>query len=150
MLIDSNQKKLDPQEIILEASRNIKNNKYTPDQILAALIEEARQPNTILIQEGNTLFVVHEGEKRISLFRALNADTAKNYLHNSVIFTKAMYEMGFDFMVSNFDDPTLIKIFQYVARNPFQKGMAMKIDKMDDDSYRAIVQLGPERKGEKE
>jgi len=148
MLIDSNQKKLDPQEIILHASQNIKNNKYSPDQMLAALIEESRQPNTILMQEGNTLFVVNEGKNRIALFRALNADIAKNYLHNAVVFTKAMYEAGFDFMVSNFDDPTLIKIFQYVARNPFQKDMAMKIDKMKDGSYRAIVQLGPERKGE--
>lgn len=148
MLIDSNKKKLDPQEIIPIAAQTIKSNKYTPDQMLAALIDESRQPDTILMQEGNTLFVVHEGKHRVALFRALNADTAKNYLHNSVIFTKAMYEAGFDFMVSYFDDPTLIKIFQYVARNPFQKDMALQVARLKDGSFRCFVQLGPQRKGE--
>lgn len=148
MLVDSNQKKLDPEEIIPLAARTIKDNRYTPDQILAGLIKESRMPNVILVQEGNTLFIVHEGKDRIAVFRALNADTAQNYLNNSEKFTVAMYKVGFDFMVSYFKDPTLVKIFQYIARKPPNPDMGLQVDKMKDGNYRALVQLGPQRKGE--
>jgi hypothetical protein len=148
MLIDSHQRKLSPTQIIEQAVQNIPNNKYSADQTLASVITETRMPHSFVMQEGNTLFVIHAGKDRVALFRALNADTGKNYLENSLIFTKAMYMAGFDSMVSHFDDPAIIKVFQYVARHPFQRDMGMEVRRHEDGGYLGIVQLGPQR-GEK-
>ena len=81
---------LDPQEILLEATRQIKSKKYSPDQVLAALIAESKEKDTILMREGNTLFIVHIGKNRTALYRALNADTAQNFLNNGDEYAKAM------------------------------------------------------------
>ena len=147
MLVDSQKKMLKPQEIILEAAQHA-GGEYSPEQVYAALIKETHMKDAILMRQGNTLFIVHKGEHRVGVFRALNADTANNYLQNSLIFTKAMYMAGFDSMVSNFDNPALLKIFKYVSKNPPQEGMGFKASRLKDGSYQVVVQLGKPREGE--
>ena len=160
MLVDSNKRKLDPQEIILEASRQIKSKKYSPDQIFAALISESQEPNTILMREGNTLYIIHEGKGRVALYRALNADTAQNFLENGVTFAKAMYMAGFDVMVTDFEDPTLLKIFPFMKKNRARinpdkdgkptMGYAVQHTTTKDGAkgYRVTTVLGPKRSGD--
>ena len=159
MLVDSKERELDGQEILLEAAKQIKDNRYTPDQILASLIKESREKDTILMRQGNTLFIVHEGKNRTALFRALNADIPQNYLENSVMFSKAMYMAGFDVMVTEFNDPSLLNIFKYVQKNrnqvnPDKDGkptMGYAVQKMQKDGrpgYRVTVVLGPKREGQ--
>jgi hypothetical protein len=138
---------LKPQEIILEASQHA-GGEYSPEQVYASIIAETHMKDAILMRQGNTLFVVHKGDHRMAVFRALNADTANNYLQNSVTFTKAMYMAGFDSMVSNFDNPALLKIFKYVSKNPPQEGMGFQAKKTKDGGYQVIVQLGKPRQGE--
>lgn len=149
MLVDSTKKMLKPQEIILEASQHA-GGEYSPEQVYASLIAETHMKDAILMRQGNTLFIVHKGARRMAVFRALNADTANNYLQNSLLFTKAMYMAGFDSMVSNFDNPALLKIFKYVSKNPPQEGMGFKANRMKDGSYQVIVQLGKAREGDME
>ena len=83
MLVDSKKKMLEPPEIILEAVKQTKS-KYSPDQVLASVMSEVHDTGAILMREGNTLFVVHAAKDRTALFRALNADTAQNYLKNKL------------------------------------------------------------------
>ena len=159
MLVDSKERELENQEILLEAARQIKDNRYSPDQILAALFQEAREKDTVLIRQGNTLFIVHEGKNRTALFRALNADIPNNYLENSVVFSKAMYMAGFDVMVTEFTEPSLLNIFKYVQKNrnrvnPDKDGkpkMGYAVQKTEKDGvpgYRVTVVLGPKRGGQ--
>lgn len=159
MLVDSKKQMLDPQEIILEATRQIKSKKYSPDQVLAALISESKQKDTILMREGNTLFIVNGGKNRTALFRALNADTAQNLLDNSIEYAKAMYATGFDVMVTQFEDPALLKIFPYIKRNRNKvnkdidgkptMGYAIKQSTGAVKQYLVTVKLGPKRQGER-
>jgi hypothetical protein len=160
MLVDSKKKMLDPQEILLEATRQIKSKKYSPDQVLAALITESKEKDTILMREGNTLFIVHNGKNRTALYRALNADTAQNFLNNGVEYAKAMYATGFDVMVTQFEDPTLLKIFPYMKKNRTlinkdkdgkpTMGYAVQESKGETKQYRVTTVLGPKRQGERE
>ena len=76
--------------------------------IYAAMVKEMNMPGTSLVRDGNTLFVIHVGEGRTGVFRALNADTARNYLENSYAFIQGAYKMGFDVLVSEFEDPTIL------------------------------------------
>jgi len=155
MLVDSKKKMLDPSEIILEATKQTKS-KYSPDQVLAAVTAEAHESGAILMRQGNTLFIVHPGKDRTALFRALNADTANNYLNNSVDYAKAMYMAGFDVMVTDFEDPTLLSIFKYVQKhrseiNPDVDGkptMGYAVQKTKGGGYRVTTVLGPKREGQ--
>ena len=145
MLVDSKKKLLDPPEIILEATKQTKS-KYSPDQVLAAVTAEAHESGAILMRQGNTLFIVHPGKDRTALFRALNADTANNYLNNSVDYAKAMYMAGFDVMVTVFEDPTLLSIFKYIGKGkPKDMGYSAEFFK-DQGLYQVTVKLGKPRK----
>jgi hypothetical protein len=159
MLVDSKKRMLDPQEIILEASRQIKSKKYSPDQILAGLITEANAPDTILMRQGNTLYIIHKGENRTALYRALNADTADNFLENGVMYAKAMYMAGFDVMVTQFEDPILLKIFPFMKKNrtrinkdmdgkPTMGYAVQEVEKSGVKEYRVTTVLGPRREGQ--
>jgi hypothetical protein len=159
MLVDSKKRMLDPQEIILEASRQIKSKKYSPDQILAGLISEANEPDTILMRQGNTLYIVHKGQNRTALYRALNADTADNFLENGVMYAKAMYMAGFDVMVTQFEDPILLKIFPFMKKNrarinkdrdgkPTMGYAVQDVEKNGVKEYRVTTVLGPRREGQ--
>jgi hypothetical protein len=159
MLVDSKKRMLDPQEIILEASRQIKSKKYSPDQILAGLITEANSPDTILMRQGNTLYIIHKGENRTALYRALNADTADNFLENGVMYAKAMYMAGFDVMVTQFEDPILLKIFPFMKKNrtrinkdmdgkPTMGYAVQNVEKNGVKEYRVTTVLGPRREGQ--
>jgi hypothetical protein len=159
MLVDSKKRMLDPQEIILEASRQIKSKKYSPDQILAGLITEANSPDTILMRQGNTLYIIHKGKDRTALYRALNADTADNFLENGVMYAKAMYMAGFDVMVTQFEDPILLKIFPFMKKNrtrinkdmdgkPTMGYAVQNVEKNGVKEYRVTTVLGPRREGQ--
>jgi len=155
MLVDSKKKMLEPPEIILEAVKQTKS-KYSPDQVLAAVTAEAHEAGAILMRQGNSLFIVHPAKDRTVLFRALNADTAQNYLDNSVKYAKALYMAGYDVMVTNFQDPTLLNIFKYVNKhraevNPDKNGkptMGYSVQRTKDGGYRVTTVLGPKREGQ--
>ena len=155
MLVDSKKKMLDPSEIILEAVKQTKS-KYSPDQVLAAVTAEAHDAGAILMRQGNSLFIVHPGKNRTAVFRALNADTANHSLHNSVLYAKALYMAGFDVMVTEFEDPTLLNIFKFVQKhraeiNPDVDGkpvMGYAVQKSKNGGYRVTTVLGPKREGQ--
>ena len=159
MLVDSNERELENQEIVLEAARGMRDKRYTPDQVLASLIKEVEQKNTILMRQGNTLFIVRMGKDRIAFFNALNADIPANYLENSLMFAKAAYLAGIDILVTDFTDSTILNIFKYIERNrnrvnpdkdgKMTMGYATQKIKMKDGTpgYRVTAVLGPRRGG---
>jgi hypothetical protein len=99
---------------------------------------------TSIVRDGNTLFIVHNAGNRVGVFRALNADTARNYLESSYAFIQAAYKMGFDTLVSEFEDPTIMNIFKAISRNPPQEGMGYKAERTKT-GFRVTVKLGPKR-----
>ena len=142
--VDSSKKKLSKDEIVAIAAKET-GGKYTPEQIKASLMAEVSEMDGLLMQEGNTLFILHKAPKdpMVCLFRAINGDTLPNYLKNSLHFTKAMGLMGFKYIVTEFEDKALLNIFKYVRRNqPFRKmGYAVQKSK-DEKHYRVTIDLG--------
>ena len=112
--------------------------------VFAAMIKEMNMPGTSVVRIGNTLFVIHVGEGRVGFFRALNADTARNYLESSYAFIQGAYKMGFDTLVSEFEDPTIMNIFKAISRNPPSEGMGYKAERTKR-GFRVTVKLGPKR-----
>jgi hypothetical protein len=125
MLVDSKKKQLSQEAILMIAAQETKS-PHPASTIYAAMVKEMNMPGTSIVREGNTLFVIHNAEGRVGVFRALNADTARNYLESSYAFIQGAYKMGFDTLVSEFEDPTIMNIFKAISRNPRKRVWATK------------------------
>lgn len=149
MLVDSTTKKLTVPEIIAVATKET-SSEYPPASVLASVYEEMKQPQTYTIMEGNTLFIIHKGEGRNGMFRALNADVPANYLNNCLIFSGAAYKLGFDSLITQFKDPSLLNIFKFVEKNrqKVNPDMGFVAQQAENGDYIVTVKLGPERAGE--
>lgn len=143
MLVDSKKKELGTEAILMIAAQETKS-PHPASTVYAAMVKEMNMNGTSIVRNGNTLFVIHNAEGRVGVFRALNADTARNYLESSYAFIQGAYKMGFDTLVSEFDDPTIMNIFKAISRNPPQEGMGYKAERTKT-GYRVTVKLGPKR-----
>lgn len=143
MLVDSKKKQLSQDAIVMIAAQETKS-PHPASTVYAALVKEMNMPGTSIVRDGNTLFIIHVGQGRTGVFRALNADTARNYLENSYAFIQGAYKMGFDVLVSEFEDPTIFNIFKAISRNPPQEGMGYKAERTKK-GFRVTVKLGPKR-----
>jgi hypothetical protein len=146
MLVDSKEQKLQMQEIV-KISVEETESQYDPKTAFLAIIKETTLPDTKVLQIGNTLFIVHGTEEpRFGFFRALNADTAENYLQNSIEFTERAYsELEFDVLTTQFEDPTILNIFKYIGKDqPENMGYRVQQDK-DTGMYQVTVTLGKRR-----
>ena len=143
MIVDSKKKKLSSEEIVKNAAV-ITKSPYTPEQVYAALVAEAYTPNTLLIREGNTLFVINfvPTNKSQGYFRALNSDTALNYLNNARSFIKVAGSIGFETLVVDFQDSSLLSLFKSISRRPPYKNMSYDVQDHGDQGYRVIIHLG--------
>lgn len=146
-MIDSKHQQLSSEEIVNIAAQNT-GSPYSPEQVQAAIASELRTPETVCLREGNTLFIVHRSKKNpdIAVFRALNADTADNFLKSSVIFTETMKSMGFRAMITSFYDESLLNIFRYIGKDK-PKGMGYKVAQLEDGKIQVLVQLRPSTSG---
>lgn len=146
-MVDSQQEELSPEDIVAIAAMNTDAG-VDRQQAIEMINAELQMDDTLFIRQGNTLFILHKAAPSIGWFRALNADTANNYLENSVEFVKACYKMGFDTVASIFEDPAIIAIFRYISKNPPNPDMGYEIERMDDGSFMGTIKTGPSRGGE--
>jgi len=145
-MVDSQQQELSPEDIVAIAALNTDAG-IDRQQAIQMINAELQMEDTLFIRQGNTLFILHKAAPRVGWFRALNADTANNYLENSVEFIRACYKMGFDTVASTFEDPAIIAIFRYISKNPPNPDMGYEIETMDDGSFMGTIKTGPSRGG---
>ena len=143
MLVDSKEKELSVDAILMIAAQETKS-RHPASTVYAAIVKEMNIPGASIVRNGNTIFVIHVGEGRTGIFRALNADTARNYLESSYAFIQGAYKMGFDILVSEFEDPTIFNIFKAISRSPPQEGMGYRAERTNK-GFRVTVKLGPKR-----
>ena len=144
-MVDSNQQKLTSEQIIEIAAENTKVGRPIKE-VKDMLTIEFRMPNVWRMREGNTIFIVHKSkEAGYGFFRALNADSARNFLVNSRVFADAAYKVGFDVVVTQFTDMSLLGIFKVIARDPVRKGMGYSAQKTSDGGLQVTLVLGPAR-----
>lgn len=139
-MVDSRQHKLNSMEIVMVALENTQS-KYPPKVALPAVISEMGQPNTKVQQIGNTMFVAHmtpNGAK----FKALNADTAQNFLQNSIEFIRWMKQLGVPVLVTEFSDPNILRMIQMIAANPPFPDMGMQARVHDNNEYSVVISMG--------
>lgn len=141
-MVDSKTQKLNSVQIIKTALENTKS-QYPANVALPAVVVEMKQPNTEVKQIGNTLFVLHKGKSDQAFFKALNADTARNFVANSSQFvTYARKSLGIKMLVTEFTDPAISTLFKAISKNPPMPGMGYKEYKTTDGGRRIVLNLG--------
>ena len=147
-LVDSRQQMLDLGELLKIAAENTQS-EYPMEFVYAAFVKEVQMPDSKLYRYGNTVYVVHPSPKtpRKGMFRALNADTAPNFAASGFAFVVDAYKAGFDTLVTQFKDQSLINIFRNVAKQPPNPGMGYNVSMLGDGQYQVALQLGQKREG---
>lgn len=143
MLVDSKKQMLDEDSILMISAEETKS-PYPPATLYASIVKEMNLEGTSTFRYGNTLFIVHHAKDRIGIFRALNADVARNYLENSFNFIKDAYDLGFDILYSKFSDERILGIFKMISKNPPREGMGYRAEKLKD-GFGVTVKVGPSR-----
>lgn len=146
-MVDSRKSQLNSQEIIQTALENTQS-KFPAWVAYPAILTEMSQPNSMIFPSGNTIFSVLVGKNRQGFFKAFNADTAQNFLQSSIDFVQWAYDQGLDVLVTEFDDPTLLHIFEAISRNPPREDMGYQVLKSQSNRYRVVLQLGTPRGAE--
>lgn len=144
-MVDSKSEMLTPEDIIGIAGMNTGAD-VDYGQLVQMINAELQMPNTLFIRQGNTLFIIHKAAPGVGYFRALNADTARNFLENGRVFMEACHRMGFDTMATTFTDPTLLGIFRYISQNPPVEGMGYQAQRTKDGGFYVTVKTGTRMK----
>lgn len=119
-LVDSKKQKLDVGRIVMIASYHTKA-PVPPNMVAMSILLELQQPDTIHEQIGNTVFIAHPAKLEGKyVFRALNADTAANYVENAKQFIYLMRERGATELATQFSDKRLLRFIKMVAEDMLQ------------------------------
>lgn len=141
-MVDSSEKELNVAEIATIALQNT-DSQYDPKVGFPAILTELNQPNTKYTQIGNTLFIVHMGEGGKGFFKALNADTARNFYQNSMEFCVwAKKELKLNLLVTEFKEATLETLFKAIAKKPPMPGMGYQVFRSKNGVTRIALNLG--------
>ena len=145
--VDSKQKMLDLTDIII-SSNLAQNTGLQPQEAVLTTIFEMSIPTNKYMRIGNTLFIVSKGEGRNGYMSAMNMDTPRNFVENVRKFIDSMYLLGFDNLVTIFEQEELIQVFRIIAKNQPRADMGYEIGIDDEGKYVATFSLGPSREGD--
>lgn len=149
-IVNSKQKQLSVSELTMQVLANAYDAKKLPEgttlpAAILGMVSEMSMPNTEVMQFGNTLYIVHfkESDPTLIYFRALNLDTATNFVQNQVDFSAWAREKGVVRMVSDWTDPAINKLAELAfSRIPdASKDGGMEI-RETESGYRALIKIG--------
>lgn len=147
-LVDSRQQMLELGDLLKVAAENTQS-QYPMEFVYASFVKEVQMPGSKFYRYGNTVYAVHASEKepRKGMFRALNADTAPNFLASGYAFVVDAYKNGFDTLATQFKDQSLLNIFRTIAKNAPNPGMGYNVQNLANGEYLVALKLGPKREG---
>ncbi len=148
MPVNSKQQQLPIHEVVATAFKDMK---VPREQVAAAMvgfITQAEMPGMDKAQFGNTLFVSHIKEKngvRVAYLKAVNADTARNYLDNGVKYFKYIIEKGVSYVFMTFTESSVVSILKAIQTPDVQKRVGYKakvaMKKDAKGQYVAVVRV---------
>jgi hypothetical protein len=147
-MVDSKERQLNIGEILAIACANT-DSEYPPNVVALSIMQELAQGADKAIF-GNTAFIVHPSEEDRSnvFFRALNADTAQNYVDNNIQFVQWAYEQGYDMGVTMFEGDAILKIIKLTAEHYADQplpGVGFEAFQTKGGGYQVLVRFGPDR-----
>ena len=145
VVIDSNDTKLEPAQILMEFAGNYNNTEYPTEVVTAALLKEITIPDTDLVQFGNTVFIGHRGKgkkKHMMQGRGLTVDTAQNFVAAGLKYFTHMQKMGITKFVSEYDGPMYDSAFKAWKQYADRRDTKIAVGRLANGSSKAFVDLG--------
>jgi hypothetical protein len=143
--IDSTKKLLSPPEIMMEFLRRYDTGEYPIHVAMVAMAEELNMDDAEAIQFGNTAFISHYSkEEPLVYMRALNVDTAPNFVNNIENYVSYVYGRGIKVIVTNYSDPVVTTAIKTAhrrieANNP-QGGATLEFTQEGEETIATITQ----------
>jgi hypothetical protein len=127
-MVDSKKDKLNIPEIITQAVYNTPVEGVPAYAAILSIVKEGSMPRTEVKQYGNTVFITHFSEdKDLAVGRALNIDTAKNFIINGEEYFRELVLGGTKKFVAQFDQKSFATAFMAFKRKPITTEMKMWI-----------------------
>jgi hypothetical protein len=145
-MVDSNQQELPTDQIVKIASENTRS-PYSFQQVYLTFVSELGMEGTVIYRFGNTIFIIHRSDSRpeYGMFRALNADTAQNFVENGKKFVDQAVADGFKGLKTQFSDPSVLNVFKIIGREEQElqnPQMGYTVAKTQDNQIQVTLVLG--------
>ena len=145
-MVDSNQQELPTDQIVKIASENTRS-PYEFKQVYLTFVSELGIEGAVIYRFGNTIFIIHRSESKpeYGMFRALNADTAQNFVENGKKFVDQAVSDGFKGLKTQFSDPSVLNVFKIIGREEQElqnPQMGYTVAKTQDNQIQVTLILG--------
>jgi len=150
-LTDSNNKKLQPAEIITIDLHNQPQDNVPVAAKMLAVTKALSGKNVKRKQIGNTLFFMFTSPKPHQdklVGGAFNADTQENFMVNGMKFMEFLKKEKYTKFISDFSNPALLDAYRVWERKAVADGMLLDVIQKEDGTYRAIIVVDPEAYGD--
>lgn len=127
--IDSTKRLLQGPEIIFEyLQKHDTDKEHSPEAKLAAISAELVMDDCDVIQFGNTAYISHYGEDNVVFMRALNVDTAKNFIDNTENYVAYAFGRGVKHIATQYSDQVITTLIKRVKQNLEKHNPNLKVD----------------------
>lgn len=144
-VVDSKERPLPAPTIITTALGELDLGGIKPEAALAGIVKELTMKNTDMVQIGNTVFIGHRGKgdnKDLMWGRALNIDTAQNFVANGLKYFTHMQKIGVKRYVSDYDGAIYDSAFKAWKRYADKLDTKIAVGRKATGGSRAYVTLG--------
>jgi hypothetical protein len=144
-VVDSKERPLPAPTVITTALGELDLGGVTPAAAMAGIAKEMTMKDTDMVQIGNTVFIGHRGKgdnKDLMWGRALNIDTAQNFVANGLKYFTHMQRIGVKRYVSDYDGATYDSAFKAWKRYADKGDTKIAVGRKATGGSRAYVTLG--------
>ena len=144
-VVDSKERPLPAPTIITTALGELDLGGVTPAAAMAGIAKEMTMKDTDMVQIGNTVFIGHRGKgdnKDLMWGRALNIDTAQNFVANGLKYFTHMQKIGVKRYVSDYDGAIYDSAFKAWKRYADKLDTKIAVGRKATGGSRAYVTLG--------
>jgi len=144
-VVDSKERPLPAPTIITTALGELDLGGIKPEAALAGIAKEMTMKDTDMVQIGNTVFIGHRGKgdnKDLMWGRALNIDTAQNFVANGLKYFTHMQKIGVKRYVSDYDGAIYDSAFKAWKRYADKLDTKIAVGRKATGGSRAYVTLG--------
>jgi len=144
-VVDSKERPLPAPTVITTALGELNLGGITPAAAMAGIAKEMTMKDTDMVQIGNTVFIGHRGKgdnKDLMWGRALNIDTAQNFVANGLKYFTHMQKIGVRRYVSDYDGAIYDSAFKAWKRYADKLDTKIAVGRKATGGSRAYVTLG--------
>ena len=145
-VVNSDKEELPPASIIAIYVDGTDKRGRSTHEILMMIAKEGSLENSDMIQFGNTVFLGHTGTTSTTkmIGRALNVDTARNFVANVLEYVRYLQDKGITHYATQISDDKLLGVFKIVKKKLEAKDSAVRILPTKSGGHAMFVNLGRE------